>query len=281
MMMTPETTVPSQPDIGESPRDMFRRLNPESYPEVADYSWEEIYGHGDNMAPGGLYLAARMTRAGNLHAGDLVLDIACGKGDSSLFLAEHFGATVICFDLWTPASFLSKKFAKRGLGSQVLPFELDTTKPLPFAEDSFDTMFCMQALQSFGSEPDVLHRLLKYLKPGGRLLVGGSCFNQEPGEGGLPDLYARTDGWDAEYATYHSPQWWSDRFVETGMVDVILCTELEDGLVMWEDEVLHHGQRSGWTQKWHLNARWLVDHLLYSRDHVPYLTHYVAAFERT
>ena len=29
------------------------------------------------------------------------------------------------------------------------------------------------------------------------------------------------------------------------MVDVIMCAELEDGLVMWEDEVLHHGQRAG------------------------------------
>ena len=26
------------------------------------YSWEEIYGHGDNMAPGGLYLAALVER---------------------------------------------------------------------------------------------------------------------------------------------------------------------------------------------------------------------------
>jgi len=111
--------------------------------------------------------------------------------------------------------------------------------------------------------------------------VGGTCFNQEAGAEGLPEIYAQTDGWDAEYATYHSPQWWSNCFEETGLVDVILCAELEDGLVMWEDEVLHHGRRAGWTREWHRQARWLVDQLLYSRDHVPYLTHYVAAFERT
>ena len=279
-MIAPVVAVPSQSDIGASPRDVFRRLDRRRYPEVANYSWEEIYGHGDNMAPGGLYLAARMTRAGNLDAGDLVLDIACGKGDSSIFLAEHFGATVICFDLWTPAAFLRKKFAKRGLGSQVIPLDLNATEELPFPEDSFDTMFCMQALHSLGSEPHVLHRILTHLKPGGQLLVGGSCFNQEPGEGGLPEIYAETDGWNAEYATYHSPEWWDQRLGETGMVDVIMCAELEDGLVMWEDEVLHHGQRAGWSQEWHLKARWLVDHLLYSRDHVPSLSHYVGAFER-
>ena len=279
-MYTQQTTTPSRPDIGGSPRDLFRRLDPRSYPEVADYSWEEICGHGDNMAPGALYLAARMTRAGNLDAGDLVLDLACGKGDSSLFLAERFGVTVICFDLWTPVSFLNEKIAQRGLRSRVIPLDLDATARLPFPEDYFDTMFCMQAFHSFGSEPSVLHRLLTHLKPGGRLLVGGSCFDQEHDDGELPEIYAKTDGWDAEYATYHSPEWWGHRLGETGMVDVIMCSELEDGLVMLEDEVLHHGQRAGWSQEWHLKARWLVDHLLYSRDHVPSLTHYVGAFER-
>ena len=146
MMLAQETAAPSQPDIWGSPRDLFRRLDRGSYSEVEDYSWEEIYGRGDNMAPGGLYLAARMTRAVDLKSGDLVLDIACGKGDSSLFLAERFGTTVICFDLWTPASFLSKKFAKRGLRSQLTPLDLDATAELPFAEDYFDAMFCMQAL---------------------------------------------------------------------------------------------------------------------------------------
>ena len=280
-MLTQQTAVPSRPDIGESPRDLFRRLDRRSYPEVADYSWEEIYGHGDNMAPGGLYLAARMARAGNLSAADLVLDIGCGKGDSSLFLAERFGVTVICFDLWTPASFLSKKIAKKGLQSRVIPLDLDATAQLPFAEDYFDAMFCMQALHSFGSDTRVLRHLLRHLKPGGRFLVGGTCFNQEPSEGELPEIYTRTDGWDAEYATYHSPGWWGDHIEGTGMVDAIACSELGDGLVMWEDEVLHHGQRAGWSREWHLKARWLVDHLLYSRDHVPSLTHYMAAFERT
>ncbi len=43
------------------------------------------------MAPGGLYLAACMTRFMNLKTGDIVLDIGCGRGDSAIFLAERFG----------------------------------------------------------------------------------------------------------------------------------------------------------------------------------------------
>ena len=56
-------------------RSSFRRLDSSDYPEVAEYSWNEIYGDGDNMAPGGLYLATVMARAMNLKKGDIVLDI--------------------------------------------------------------------------------------------------------------------------------------------------------------------------------------------------------------
>ena len=64
------------------------------------------------------------------------------------------------------------------------------------------------------------------------------------------------------------------------MLRVIACSELEDGLIMWEDEILHHGQRAGWTEQWYRKDSWLIDQLLFSRDHVPYLTHFVATVER-
>lgn len=266
--------------VEADPRDLLRRIDRRMYPETDAYSWEEVYGHGDNGAPGGLYLAARMTREADLKPRDLVLDVACGKGDSSLFLADRFGVRVICFDLWTSSSFLSKKIDQRSRRSEVIPLELDATKRLPFPESYFDAIFCMQALHCFGTDVAVLRRLLSHLKPGGRLLVGGTCFDQEASEGGLPAIYSQSDGWDTGYADYHSPGWWKDLFLETGLVDVIECCELGDGLVIWEDEVLHHGQRDGWTAQWHRKARWLIDQLLFSRDHRPALTHYVATLER-
>ena len=81
-------------------RSSFRRLDASDYPEVAECSWNDIYGGGDNMAPGGLYLAAVMARSLNVKKGDIVLYIGCGRGDSSIFLAKHFGVTVVCFDRW-------------------------------------------------------------------------------------------------------------------------------------------------------------------------------------
>lgn len=263
----------------ERVRSTFRRLDPDDYPEVSGYSWDEVYGHGDNMAPGGLYLASRIARFLNLRRGDRVLDLGCGKGDSSIFLAKHFGVSVVCFDAWTSASYLSRKIDAAGLGNAVFPLDLDCTEQLPFPDDYFQAFFCMQALHSFGTDPGVVRRLLAHLTPGGRFGVGGTCFDREP-EGLLPEVYDQTGGWDAEYRNYHSPSWWRALFEETRLVDVLNCGELCDGLVMWEDDVLYHGEHAGWGSAWFEKSRWLIDQIVFSRDHEPSLTHYIGTVEK-
>ena len=261
-------------------RSSFRRLDPSDYPEVAEYSWNEIYGGGDNMASGGLYLAAVMARSMKLKKGDIVLDIGCGRGESSIFLAEHFGVKVVSFDLWVSSTYLSRKFHRRGLRRAVFPVDLDASQPLPFPDDYFDALFCMQALHSFGTKADVLRSLLRHLKPGGRFVVGGTCFNEEPPDGKLPEIFTHTDGWNAEYENYHSPSWWKAVFESTRLVDIVDSRELPDGLVMWEDDVLHSGERAGWTDSWYEKSKWLIDQLVYSRDHRPSLTHYIADIQK-
>ena len=263
----------------EKVRSLFRRLDPDDYPEVSGYSRDEIYGHGDRMAPGGLYLASRIAQSLDLHEGDRVLDLACGKGDSSVFLAKHFGVSVVCFDSWTSATCLSRKFEAAGLGNAVLPLDLDATQELPFPDDYFQAFFCMQAFHSFGTDPDVVRRLLGHLQPGGRFGVGGTCFDQDPGEP-LPEVFQETAGWDAEYRNYHSPPWWRALFEETRLVEILNCEELHDGLVMWEDDVLYQGELSGWGSGWLEKSKWLIDQLVYSRDHRPALTHYVATVKK-
>lgn len=258
----------------------LRRLDHSEYPEVASYSRDEIYGRGDNMAPGGLYLAACMTRSMTLKTGDIVLDIGCGRGDSSIFLAERFGVTVMCFDLWISSTFLSRKIRSKGHRQSVFPLDLDATLALSFPDDYFDAMFCMQALHSFGGDADVLRRLIRHLKPGGRFVAGGSCFNEDPANGRLPQIFSNTDGWDAEYEKYHSPSWWKAVFEKTRLVDVVECGELPEGLAMWEDAVIYHGERAGWTDDWYCKSQWLIDQLIYSRGHRPYLTHYIASVDK-
>jgi SAM-dependent methyltransferase len=260
-------------------RSRLRRVKRRDYPELAAYSRDEIYGSGDNMAPGGLYLAARMCRGLELTMGDRVLDLGCGRGDSSVFLARMFGARVAAADLWVSPAELAAKFDRRGVGDVVMPLQLDARSPLPFADEYFDAVFCMQAFYAFGTTQRGLTRILRHLRPGGRLVIGTTCFNEEPANG-LPEVYRNTDGWNAEYAKYHSPPWWADHFRDSGLVDVIECVELDDGVVLWEDEFAYSGDRVGWTDEWFDGTRWLAEQLAFGRERRPYLTHLVATVEK-
>lgn len=76
------------------------------YPELDGYTRDELYE--DFLGGGGLYLATRMVRTMHLRTGDIVLDLGCGKGTTSVFLAKHFGVNVIAVDLWTSATFLNQ-----------------------------------------------------------------------------------------------------------------------------------------------------------------------------
>ena len=74
----------------------FSRPDRAKYPELDGYSDEECYR--DFFGGGGLYLAVEMLRTLRLRPGALVLDLGCGKGATSQFLAKHYGVRVVALD---------------------------------------------------------------------------------------------------------------------------------------------------------------------------------------
>lgn len=269
----------------EQLRSSLRQVSLDRYPELQSYTRGEIYGHGDQMSPGVLFLAARMARGLRLRPGDLVLDVGCGLGESSIFLAKHYGVQVVAVDLGIPARMLSKKLSSRGYRDRIIPLNLDITEPLPFAEGYFDAVFCMTSMHYFGTI-DFLKHLLRYLKRGGRFCIGNTCFDREIPVDRVPEVYRTIppgnifDGWESECSTYHSPGWWRHLLLESGMVEVIECLELDDGPAMWEDKLAYDLDRSGWTQEKIDNLRWKIDQILYGQEHSPRFTFFVATVER-
>src|SRR5271169_4986848 len=90
----------------------FRHLNRADYPELAGLAPEQIYD--GKMGPGGLYLAVRMARTLHLEPGQRVLDLGCGQGATSCFLASHYSAIVIALDLWIPATVIHRRTQAAG-----------------------------------------------------------------------------------------------------------------------------------------------------------------------
>lgn len=224
----------------------YRSPNCVDYPELQGYTRDEIYE--DCLGGGALYLAAKMARNLRLNPGDIVLDLGCGKGTTSVFLARHFGAWVVAVDLWTDATFLNQKFTAHGYRGRIVPLQLDATKPLPFANGYFDAVFCMNSLSFYGGSVGFLQHLLKHLKRDGQLVVGMETFNAEfsPEERlnppavfnyNLPPPLEHINVWQDDFSKMHSPRWWKSLFLHSGLLVVESCCELEDAEVLYEDLV--------------------------------------------
>jgi SAM-dependent methyltransferase len=223
------------------------------YPELAGYTRDELYE--DCFGGGGLYLAARMARALRLRPGDVVLDLGCGKGPSAIFLAKHFGVKVIAVDLWTSATFLNQKFTQRGYRDRIIPLNLDATQELPFAEDYFDAICCMNSFNFYGGSVEYLRHLLKHLKPGGPLCLGSEVLSDEFTAEQLqhpPYVYAfqlpppneHVDVFEGDFKKQHTPQWWRDLFEASGLLQVEHCAELDDADVIYEELVRYEHEHN-------------------------------------
>ncbi len=251
----------------------FRTPAAGDYPELQHYSRAEIYE--GKMGPGGLYLAAQMARRMDPAAGQRVLDLGCGRGTTSAFLAGQYRVSVIAVDLWVRADDLYKRFRKDGLDHNIVPLNLDIRDKLPFAAGYFDAIFCMDSIHYFGGELDFWHHLLPHLKTGGVLCIGSPCFNAEFSAEMLQDLPPvyddGTDLWPTEFSRYHSPGWWKNLLQQTSCMDVKESAEIEDGIIFWEDDVLHSLEQGGNVE----DATTDAAQITFRRKGMPYLTHFI------
>lgn len=252
----------------------LRVVDRNAYPELDRFSIDEIYE--GKMGPGGLFLASKMAREIEHKPGDIVLDLGCGNGLASVFLSRTCKAQVFAADLWVPATKLNEFIINKNVRDSVIPINIDITKHLPFAEEYFDTIFCMDSIHYYGSVQGVLAKILSLLRSGGQLCIGSPCFNREFTDVELENLPVEYDDgrtvWKDEFSKYHSPQWWKDLLEKTEQADEIEAKELDDGVIMWEDELKYNIEACGWDLE---SANRDYSQIAYGQKASPYLTHFI------
>lgn len=252
-------------------RSWSRSLDLTKYPGVAGLTRDDIYDHGQWMAPGGLLLAGLLAESLDLQPGQRVLDVGCGRGQSSVFLAERYGVEVVSVDLWIGAAERQQRAEAAGVQELITPLQGDIARGLPVDGGSLDAIFSLQAFHTFGTNPATVKYLRRLLKPGGRLAIAQGCFRDEPAE--LPPLFQATDGWHVEYEKYHSPQWWRDHLEVHGGFVAGTAKEVPEGDMLWEDDLLYRADQANWSPEFFERSGWLIRHIHHGRTSSPTLTH--------
>lgn len=222
----------------------FKNIDMNDYPELKGYSSCHIYE--DFIGCGGLYLLTKMIRKMNLKKGDIILDLGCGMGSSSIYLAKHFDITIIAVDYWNSPDILNEKAKLELCSNRIIPLQIDITQEIPFPKEYFDAILCMNSLFMLGERIEVLKNIISTLKIGGSICIGSECFNKEPDFTNItqvPTVYNfdwHWNVWENCYSKYHSPMWWCKLFESTKMLDIVYCEELDDGKLLFEDFVLNY-----------------------------------------
>ena len=106
-----------------------------------------------------------------LSADDHVLDVGCGLGGTSRFVAEHYGSRVTGIDL-TPEYVATGRelCAWVGLGDRIT-LDQGSATALPYPDAAFDKAYMMHVGMNIADKPRLFAEIFRVLRPGGRLGV--------------------------------------------------------------------------------------------------------------
>ncbi len=205
-----------------------------TFPLTAKYDPQWILDNalGENALCQVESLASRLP----LRAGMRVLDLACGKATSSIFLAREFGVEVWAVDGATSPTDNHKRARELQCEARVFPLRVDAHS-LPFAKDFFDAVIAIDSFLYFGTDDRYLGYLTQFIKPGGFVGVVDIAFTRELRSIEDAPEYLRPQ-YPKHWSYVHSVEWWRRHWEKTGLVDVQYAEILPESNDLLRDYVL-------------------------------------------
>ena len=124
---------------------------------------------GDVLHPGGLELTGHLAELIGLSSGDSVLDVACGRGASAVFLAETFGCHVTGLDYGQENVAAAKARAAEAGMAHLTAFRQGDAERLPFDDAHFDALISECSFCTFPDKAGAATEMARVLRPDGRL----------------------------------------------------------------------------------------------------------------
>lgn len=124
---------------------------------------------GDSFHPGRLSLTKRLGDLLRLKPGMRVSDVASGKGESAIFLAQTFGCTVTGIDFGAVNVEQASARAHDAKVDHLVTFQTGDAEKLPFPDSGFDALICECAFCTFPDKRMAAAEFARILKPGGQV----------------------------------------------------------------------------------------------------------------
>jgi ubiquinone/menaquinone biosynthesis C-methylase UbiE len=133
--------------------------------------------------PGGYKATEHLLSALHINGHSKVIDIACGKGTSALYIAAKYGCSVTAIDISVELIDQAKYLAKaKGLSTKV-DFLVADAQELPFEDNSFDVAVSQAMLVLVDDKLKTIKEAYRVLRKGGTAGWLELSWRTEPDEG--------------------------------------------------------------------------------------------------
>jgi len=119
--------------------------------------------------PGGFAATRKLAEACHLDSKTKVVDIACGKGTSAVYLAERYGCQVVGLDLCEDLIAHATRLARRKDLEGKVTFQIGDALNMPFADNAFDVAISQAMLVLVDDQRKSIQEALRVTRPGGYL----------------------------------------------------------------------------------------------------------------
>ncbi|MFB9828205.1 class I SAM-dependent methyltransferase [Lederbergia wuyishanensis] len=125
--------------------------------------------------PGGMDLTKEILLAENINRTSSILDVGCGTGQTTAYLADYYGANVTGMDI----NPIMVEKARNRIMLEKLSAEIiqGSIEQAPFENEEFDFIFSESVL-AFVNATNALNEIYRLLKNGGRFIANELTLNQ-------------------------------------------------------------------------------------------------------
>ncbi len=188
--------------------------NIQKFYDASTKLWEETWGehmHHGYYGPDGtaekdhhqaqVDLIEEFLRWGHVTSPQKILDVGCGVGGSSLYLANKFGAEVAGITLSpVQVSRANTRAIESGM-DKIAHFSVADAMNPPFPDESFDLVWSLESGEHMPDKKRFLQTYFDLLKPGGTFLMATWCHRAAP-----PELTVdERNTLEKIYRAYHLP----------------------------------------------------------------------------
>lgn len=160
----------------------------EQFYDASSGLWEQIWGehmhHGYygrdgkykiNRRQAQIDLIEELLHWGKIDKAEKIVDVGCGIGGSTLYLAQKYQAKAQGITLSPQQAKRATERAKEADLAERVSFQVANALEMPFADNSFDLVWSLESGEHMPDKTQFLQECYRVLQPGGKLVMATWC----------------------------------------------------------------------------------------------------------